>query len=337
VHALRKLSREIDTGGIFVKRDDVSSPSYGGNKIRKLELELGRALRDGVREVLTFGYAGSNHATATAVMAHSVGLRSISMLLPQANAAYLRKNLLTSFAVGAELHEVSTVPALTAATSYQLVRHGLRSGRIPQVIPAGGSSALGTVGFVSAAFELAEQVEAGDLPEPVRIYVAAGSLGTAVGLHIGLRMAGLATRVVAVRVTEPRFVNEGRYLGLFRRTVELMRHADPSVPAIVCSKEEVTIRSDHYGDGYALVTARAREAIDAASESEGLELDGTYTGKAFAALLDDARRGELRDRPVLFWNTYNSRDVSELTSQVDYRSLPSRFHRYFEEASEFTS
>ncbi len=332
VQRLPELSRSVNSGGIFVKRDDLSSTLYGGNKIRKLELELGRALREGVGEVLTFGYAGSNHATATAVMAHSLGLGSISMLLPQVNATYVCRNLLTSLAVGAELHELGTVSALSAATSYQLLRHGLRSGRLPQVIVAGGSSALGTVGFVAAAFELAEQVAAGELPEPVRIYVAAGSLGTAVGLHVGLRMAGLATRVIAVRVTEPRFVNQRRYLSLFRRTVELMRHTDPTVPAVVCGRTEVTIRDDQFGPGYAHVTAAAAAAIAEASKREGLALDGTYTAKAFAALLADAYSGELRDRPVLFWNTYNSRDVSQLIAGVDYRELPPRFHRYFREA-----
>ena len=66
-------------------------------------------------------------------------------------------------------------------------------------------------------------------------------------------------------------------------------------------------------------------------EAEGLKLEGTYTGKALAALLHDAARGDLAGKSSLFWDTYNSRDFTDVIEGADYRKLPPAFHRYFEE------
>ena len=105
VESLERLGREIGVNDLYVKRDDLSGEAYAGNKVRKLEFVLARVLAKGAKEVLTFGYAGSNHATATAVYAEQLGLRSISMLLPQPNADYVRRNLLLSYRCNAELHQ----------------------------------------------------------------------------------------------------------------------------------------------------------------------------------------------------------------------------------------
>jgi len=78
----------------------LSGKVYGGYKIRKLESLLGHALRTKVKEVLTFGFAGSNHAVATAIYAHQVGPKSISMLMLQPNAHYLRRNPLMRASLG---------------------------------------------------------------------------------------------------------------------------------------------------------------------------------------------------------------------------------------------
>ena len=160
VQKLDQLGRQLGLDNLFIKRDDLSGKIYGGNKIRKLEFILGNALRTQVKEVLTFGAAGSNHALATAIYAKQLGLKSISMLVPQPNAQYVRRNLLMSYYCGAELHLLPNIPFIAPLTNpavlYQLLRHGLKRGQFPMVIPMGGSSPLGSVGFVNAAFELKE-------------------------------------------------------------------------------------------------------------------------------------------------------------------------------------
>lgn len=331
IEKLERLGDELGMGSLYLKNDGMSARIYGGNKIRKLEFLLGHARTARATEVLTFGYAGSNHALATAICAEQLGVRTIAMLLPQPNARYVRRNLLMAHRCGSELHAQPNIPALSAATLFQLCRHRAATGRVPEVIAAGGSSARGTVGYVNAGLELERHVAAGELAEPDAIYVAAGSMGTAVGLMIGLRVAGLGTRVVPVRVTDVRFVNARRMVKLFRNTTTLLHSLDPSFPALELSDTDVHIREEFFGDGYAAFTESGVEAMARIRATEALSLEGTYTGKALAALIHDVRTGELQDETVVFWNTYNGRDFSSRIQGIDYHELPRPFHRYFEE------
>jgi 1-aminocyclopropane-1-carboxylate deaminase/D-cysteine desulfhydrase-like pyridoxal-dependent ACC family enzyme len=334
VEKLERLGEEIGVDHLYIKRDDLSGKVYGGNKVRKLEFLLGRALRAEVKRVLTFGFAGSNHALATAIYAQQLGLKSISMLMPQPNAHYVRHNLLVSHYYGAELHHYRNIPFLAVGTIYQLLRHKLNDGYFPQIIPPGGSSGslpLGEIGFVNAAFELKEQILEGEIPEPDYVYVALGTMGTAVGLVLGLKAANLKSRVVSVRVVDEKFANVRKMIKLFYETNAFLHSVDPSFPKFEVSGEDMDIRHGFFGQRYALFTEEGMEAVTRVEGTEGIRLDGTYTGKAFAALLDDLEKQDLRHRTVLFWNTYNSRDFSHVVNTVDYRQLPRCVHRYFEE------
>lgn len=331
VERATKMGEALGLERLYVKRDDLTGREYGGNKVRKLEFLLARAIEKGAKEVMTFGCAGSNHAAATAFYAQKVGLRSISMLLPQPNAHSVRWNLLLSFRCGAELHAYRGARSVAIGVRVQRMRHRLTTGVHPETIPAGGSSALGAVGYVNAAFELAGQVDEGQLPEPDRIYVAAGTTGTAAGLILGLRAAGLKSKVVAVRVTGERFANVARILALLVETNMLLHACAPAFPRFSWTEEDVCLRHDMYGGQYALYTEASVASVRLARETEDIRLDGTYTGKAFAALMSDAANKSLEGKTALFWDTYNSRDVSRLIAGVDYHELPRAFHRYFEE------
>jgi D-cysteine desulfhydrase len=338
VQRLERLGAELDVGQLYVKRDDLSGKVYGGNKPRKLEFILGDALRSKAKEVITFGGAGSNHALATAIYARQVDLKSISMLIPQPNARYVGRNLLMSHHCGAELHlcgaemeSVRSMPLVYAAATYQLLRHRLREGRLPYFIPPGGSSVLGVIGFVNAALELRKQIADGKTPEPDYVYVASGTMGTAAGLALGLRAANISVRVVPVAVCSQKFVNAGAMIKLINRTNSLLHSLDASFPRFDFSETDVDIRQDHFGKQYALFTDEGMEAVSLMRDFEGIKLEGTYTGKALAALKRDTESGSLRDKAVLFWNTLNSRDLSDAISDIDYRDLPRCFHRYFEE------
>lgn len=303
--AARELEGAIGTiGELRIKDDSRTSRLYGGNKVRKLEYLLGDAIRRGAKEVLTFGFLGSNHAAATAVHAAAHGMRSISMLLPQADAPYVARNLAASREAGAEIHTYGSVAQLVAGTTYELARHRMVESRWPYVIAAGGSSPLGTVGFVAAGLELAEQLATAGLPPPDRLYVALGSCGTAVGLAIGAELAGLPTRIVAVRVTEPRYANAGKVEALWRKTCAFLHGADPDFPRLAYAPSRLEIRDEHFGEAYAVATPAAAEAIALMSRHESLTLDVAYTGKTLACLIADARGGRLRDSRVVFWNTY---------------------------------
>lgn len=331
VHSWPQLEAEARVGALYGKCDDVTGPDYGGNKVRKLEFLLAAAQARGARSVLTFGAAGSNHALATAIYARKLGLQPISMLVPQPTAESVRRNLLRGHAAGASLHHFTGRALVSRGTVEQVVALRRETGGFPFIIPAGGSSPLGAVGFVNAALELRDQVEAGLLPRPDALYVASGTMGTCVGLLLGLAVAGLKSRVVAVRVTSAPFTSPEKARRLFTRVVGLLRRADPTFPAIPFPEGQFALRDGFLGAGYDRPTEAGAEAVARAAALEGIQLEGTYTGKALACLLADAASGNLAGQQVLFWNTYNSRSQESAISGLDYHQLPEPFHPYFEE------
>ena len=158
---------------------------WGGNKVRKLEWLLPEAQRRG-RTILTFGGLGTNWGLATALYGREHGVRTALALVDQPLDEHVAAQLERLRASGAALHFTRTKRRTVLALPWLLARHR------PYVLPAGGSSPLGVLGYVEASFEIARQVEAGELPEPSHAVVAIGSSGSAAGLALGLRIAGLA-------------------------------------------------------------------------------------------------------------------------------------------------
>jgi len=264
-----------------------------------------------------------------AIYADRLGLKCSSYLLPQANAHYVRRNLLASYRHHARLHACSYF-SIAGGVLGGLMRATVQNRALPGFIQPGGSSPLGIVGYINAALELKEQIDAGLIPEPDRIYVPLGSMGTTIGLLLGLKVAGVRSRVMAVRVLEEIFSSPWLLRRRFRATSAFLHGLDPSFPKLDCPMEALEINNDYLGDGYARFTSKDVEAATLMREHCGIIMSGTYSAKAFAALVGDARKGILKDQTILFWNTYNSRDMSAMTDGMDYHLLPRGFHRYFE-------
>jgi len=319
---------------LWVKRDDLSGAPYGGNKIRKLELLMAAALARNSKSVITFGAAGSNHALATALVARQVGLRCVNILGPQVNSIAVRRNLLASFQAGAEL-VYSAWRDTPVTTAWHFARLWREDGVPPSVIPPGGSSPLGALGFVNAALELAEQWQhQEETAPPDAIYVASGTMATCVGIATGLALAGWPTRVEAVRVTVAPFTSMCRAKNMYAGIQALLREYGISLPAL--DGNRFRLREDFFGGEYARHTPESAAAVQYAWEHWGLRLEGTYTGKALAACLHDLRTGEMSGNRIVFWNTYNSNPAvfEPLTREHEptlWRQLPEPFHRYFEE------
>ncbi len=329
VHALPQLARQLGVANLWIKRDDESGALYGGNKPRKLEFLLGAARAEGKTAVLTFGGIGTNHGLATALCARAVGLRAILVLLAQPVTAHVRHNLLLDHAAGAEMHFAPGLARVTARALRLCVREWLRGG-VPSIIPAGGTSPLGALGYVSAAFELAEQVAAGALPEPDDIFVPLGTGGTVAGLVLGAKLAGLRSRVHAVLVTDILPPSATKVAALANRSLELLRECGAAVPALTVGADDVSIVTGYVGASYGTPTDAARQARGLMERLEGVHLETTYTAKCLAAMLAAVRSGGGRDRTVLFWNTYSSVDPAAYLGPLpDYRALPRAFHRFF--------
>jgi len=321
--------RRTDRLPLWIKRDDLTHPDYGGNKLRKLEYALGQAIARGHRSVATFGAAGSNHALATAVHATSLGLGCTCLLGPQPSGPAVRRTLNRHLALGTELVPWGGSREQRLALYRDLFR-GPDTAHRPWIIPIGGSTWHGTVGYVNAAFELAAQVRAGQAPEPELVYLPLGTMGTVAGLAAGLKAAGLSSRVVAVRVVIEKIADEARTRRLGAKTAALLQRLDPSFPSVREDELNLEVRDEFLGDGYAVPTAAARRAVDRAAAELGLTLETTYSGKALSALLADADTGRLDRRPVLFWNTYSSAPTDAPAEQPLRPGLPEPLARYFD-------
>lgn len=338
-----KLGAALGLTSLYIKNDGVSGTKFGGNKVRKLEFLLADALEQKAKAVLTLGGAGSNHALATAVYAEQLGLESFSMLVPQLSASYVCRNLLLSLYYNAHLYHFPTKAAREVGIAQLNEAFHKETGNNIYYIPKGGSNALGALGFVNAAFELKEQIDAGVLPEPDVIYVSFGSKGTTVGLMVGLKAAGLKTVVIPV-CDEEEDVEEGVELIsqvnqlLHTKLLRTKKQFGPNSFWPITKKQEQTLQealrfnvnNNFIGQYYAQITPETAAAIELVKQTEGITLDGTYSGKACAAMLDDAKNGKLTGKVVVLWDTYCAGNFDEITSKLDYHQLPKEFHTYFE-------
>ena len=329
---LKEIHTPAGARQVAIKRDDISSPLYGGNKIRKLDYLLMRALDRKAKRVATFGAAGSNHALATALLAREAGLECTCFLSHQKWSPKVPLNLNMHRQLGTEIVRFGgSIPALPLFRKF--LQH-----RNTWVVPLGGSSWLGAVGFVDAGLELAEQVASREIPCPDRIYIANGTMGSTVGLLLGLAAAGLQTEVHAVCVVDERFGNPGMFDRLLRKTAMMLHRADPSFEADIVARTHLTWRGEFLAGGYAAYDEQTLHGVDVARNDLGLRLETTYTGKAMAAILHDLQLPEYDGENYLFWNTHNSRALPVDASMPEtLDNIPEDFLRYYEQAMGYQS
>ena len=283
IQRLDNISRLLGTN-VYIKRDDLSGLGLGGNKVRKLEFLLADARAQGAEIVFTTGGAQSNHAMLTAAAAGKLGMTPI-LILKKRGVTDRRGNQLLEHLMGTDVRFVDTDDY--ADIYAEMDRVGRELGRPYYKIPCGGSNALGSLGYVACAQEIADQS-----PHFDHIVCAEGSGGTMAGLALGAKLFLPGTRVWGMMVDTDPFETI---------TPALMREAAALLGAeLTIGPEDFTLR-DQCGPGYALPSSEGNAAIALMAAQEGLFLDPVYTGKAFAGLLALAREGVFAsDDKVLF-------------------------------------
>jgi D-cysteine desulfhydrase family pyridoxal phosphate-dependent enzyme len=292
---MRRLGEELGCE-IWVKRDDCTGLGLGGNKVRKLEFLLGAAREDGAELVITVGGVQSNHARQTAAAAAKLGMRCqlvLPRVVPRAGVEYEGGgNVLLDRLFGAEVFIVDDEVA-AARTIQRLLAQAQAKGIRAVAHPPGGSTAEGSLGYVNAGLELAQQVAAG-APHFARIFVASGSGGTVAGLVCGLSAAALKIPVTAVCVAGSANEHRAQLDILASETCALLGISAPP-------SEALQLDDGFLGAGYGVPATSTHEALRLAASREGLLLDPVYTGKAMAALVAAAR--SRASGPLLFWHT----------------------------------
>jgi D-cysteine desulfhydrase len=304
VRRLSALGEHLGRPDLWLKNDGLLGTIYGGNKVRKLEFVLADVLRRRLSTILTFGGTGSHHCLATALYARELGIRVAAVLVEQPETDEVRVNLRQLEWAGARTVRAGSLTSAVARAAWLIVRYAQFDvpPRPPYVLRPGASTPLGCVGYVNAAFELAEDVRQGLLPQPRAVLMPLGSNGTAAGLLLGLRLADLDTSVIAVQVADAPTVGARGVARLANATARLLRRHGASIPAFSFRRDDVTVISEVEARRYGHPTPEGEEAKEIVSRLEGLALDSTYTAKTVAALIE---RPDL-PRPLLYWHTFNA-------------------------------
>lgn len=285
------LGREI-----YIKRDDVTPMALGGNKLRKLEFLAADALREGADTLITAGAIQSNHVRQTAAVAAKLGLHCVALLEnPIATRAenYLTNGnrlLLDLFNAQVEVCDALIDPvAQLGELATRIEAQGFR----PYVIPVGGSNALGALGYVESALEIAQQCEGA--VELSSIVVASGSAGTHAGLAVGLEQLMPEAELIGVTVSRKRDEQKPKVVALQQAVARELE---------VEATSDIVLWDDYFAPGYGTPNEEGVEAIKLLARLEGILLDPVYTGKAMAGLIDGISQNRFKDRgPILFIHT----------------------------------
>jgi D-cysteine desulfhydrase len=316
VESLGRLEQSLGVaaGMAYVKRDDLTSPLFGGNKVRTLEVLFAAAKARGATRVFATGAFGSNHGAATVVHAPRAGLESGALLYPQPPSAAALDNLRAIVAQASRFVALPHWSFLPAGIAFTRSSERRRGQRVAIMVP-GGATPEGALGYVSAALELSLQVHRGVLPRPVRVLVAGGSGCTTAGLLVGFAVAsrlgiGFARagdggpELCSVRVTPWPVTSRFRLVGLAAETSALLA-ALTGNDAVRFGRAELGARlvidARFLGRGYGYATKEGRAAIRLFEECGGPLLETTYSAKAAAAfirLLGDGSAG-----PTVYWAT----------------------------------
>ncbi len=301
---LERISEHLGGPDIWIKRDDCTGLSSGGNKTRKLEFLMADAVERGADTIITQGATQSNHARQTCAIAAKLDF-ACHILLEDRTGYHDEAYAYNGNVLLDQLHgaTISTRPADSDmnAEMEQLAQQLRDDGKKPYVIPGGGSNETGALGYVNAAFELTHQANERSLRIDHLVH-ATGSAGTQAGLVVGMEAMHSGIPVYGVSVRAAKQAQEENVYGLAQRTAEFMGLS----PDLV-AREKVVANSDYVGDGYGLPTNSMVEAVKMLASFEGILLDPVYSGKGFAGLVDLIRKGHFnKGETVVFLHTGGS-------------------------------
>ncbi|MGB0920137.1 MAG: D-cysteine desulfhydrase family protein [Alphaproteobacteria bacterium] len=286
---------------LLIKRDDCTGLGFGGNKTRKLEFLVGQAKAEGNDTLITFGALQSNHVRQTAAAAARAGLSCIAILVeqvPYQGGSYTSSgNVMLDGLFGAELHRVADNEGAGQALGAVLERLG-HEGRSALIIPPGGSTAIGALGYVDCALELEAQCKAQRI-KPTALVMASSTGGTQAGLVTGFAAAQFACPVIGfdVYAGNPEKI-AGDVTALAGEVAGLL----PNPPTL--HPDAVDVRDGVIGPGYGLPTDEMKEAVDLLATRDGVLIDPVYSGKAMAGLIQMIRVGAFSpDDTIVFLHT----------------------------------
>ena len=291
VEELPRLSASLGGPRLFVKRDDQTGLAFGGNKTRKLEFLVAEAKEQGARTLVSAGALQSNHCRQTAAAAARFGFGCILVLTGE-SPAYPSANLLLDELFGAQIVTVAD-RADRDRVLQETFEKAAAEGRKPYLVPYGGSSTTGALGYAFAVEELLNQ---GVRPDWILFGTSSG--GTHAGLVLGQRIFGYKGKLLGISIDESEAWLKTHVSALAAATSERLG------PRIDFTPDDVLANDQYCRAGYGVLTDAEREAVSLFARCEGLLLDPVYTGRAAAGMIDLIRKGFFKeDEAILFWHT----------------------------------
>lgn len=298
-----RLSELLGGPRLWVKRDDCTGLSSGGNKTRKLEFLMADAQAQGADSIITQGATQSNHARQTAAAAAKLGMACHILLEDRTGSndpSYnMSGNVLLDRLHGATVSKRSGGADMNAEME-QCAEEMRGQGKKPYIIPGGGSNPIGALGYVNCARELVEQATQMGLKIDGLVH-ATGSSGTQAGLVTGLAAIESDIHLLGIGVRAPQDKQEAMVFDLAQRT------ADYLGTSATIARENVRANCNYVGAGYGLPTDGMIAAIKLLAETEGLLFDPVYSGKGLDGLIDLTRKGHFAGMEnVVFLHTGGS-------------------------------
>jgi D-cysteine desulfhydrase family pyridoxal phosphate-dependent enzyme len=281
---------------LLLKRDDVMELAMGGNKVRKLEFLMADAQSQGCNVVVTTGDLHSNHTRLTAAAARKLGMKPILAMKgkrPQSIAG----NLLLGFLLGGDVRFFDVDRKELPSIMEEIRKEQEAEGNRCYVIPRGGASAQGVLGYANAVFELKKQLAATD-QTPDYIVFATGTGATQAGLLLGTKLANMNAKVVGISAGRP----ESEIAADVRRLIgEASSLFDVKVQL---SQDDIIVNDSYTCGGYGVVTREVTDLMETVAQREGLLVDPVYSGKGMLGLLGLANQGYFKKGShVLFIHT----------------------------------
>lgn len=288
MHDLENIGRVLGID-LRIKREDLSGLAAGGNKVRKLEYLIGDAKAQQATVLITAGALQSNHVLQTVAAARKADMRVIAVV-PGPRPGKFLGNLFFDQLLGAEIEFLATDKFFEEVAGYMSHRQRelAERGEHAYVVPVGGSNALGSLGYVACAYEMASQYASSGLGSPDYVVVVTGSVGMYAGLVAGCSDIWPQTKVLGVVVNQYPF---SRRENVAQMTNEVARLANIQRQ---WKADELHLDYDYVGPGYGIRSRAGDSAIHLVGQKEGILLDPIYTGKAFAGLIGNVRSGVIQ-------------------------------------------
>jgi L-cysteate sulfo-lyase len=274
------LSRILDGPQIWIKRDDLTGLAFGGSKARALEYTIADAIEKGADTLITIGSLQSNHARLTAAAARKMGLKAVLLLQGEKPKEY-EGNLLLDHILGADIRFVKVRWRELSLRVKKVAKELQHEGRIPYILPAGGSSPIWTIGYVNLATELQNQAK--NLGFKIDYIInATASGGTLTGLTVGNKLLNAKMKAIGI---------VGRDLvGILREWIwKRLNRKTLNIAINVCRimNLKFTFKLEDFSFIYNLPEKnRILNTIMLVAQTEGVFLDPIYTGNAMTTLID---------------------------------------------------